>query len=154
MTTESPTIQQRLQSDLKDAMRAGDTVAREAIRFLLSSFKNAEIEKRSPLSADEQLAVVQRQVKQRLESVEQFEGAGRFDLVERERAQLVVIERYLPEQLGDDELEALVAAAVEESGATTARDMGKVMPLVMSRAGGRADGRRISETVRRHLAKG
>lgn len=147
-------LQDRLKEDLKTAMRGGDTVARESIRFLLSAYRNAEIEKRGTLTADEEMGLLQRQVKQRSESVEQFEAAGRNDLVDRERAQLAVIERYLPAQLGDEELGELVSAAVAESGATSIRDMGKVMPLLLPRIGGRADGRRVSEAVRARLSAG
>lgn len=148
------TLQGRLRDDLKTAMRGGDTVARESIRFLLSGYKNAEIEKLGPLDADEELKLLQRQVKQRSESIEQFAAAGRTDLVDRERAQLDVIERYLPAQLSDDELTELVAVAVAESGASGPRDMGKVMPLLLPRIGGRADGRRISAAVREQLSAG
>ena len=148
------TIQGRLRDDLKTAMRGGDTVAREAIRFLLAAFKNTEIEKLGPLDAAEELALLQRQVKQRSESIEQFTTAGRMDLVDRERAQLDVIERYLPAQLSDDELTDLVAAAIAESGAVGPKDMGKVMPLLLPRIGGRADGRRVSTAVRERLSGG
>ena len=148
------TIQPRLRDDLKTAMRGGDTVAREAIRFLLAAYKNAEIEKLGPLDGDEELSLLQRQVKQRSESIEQFAAAGRTDLVDRERAQLDVIERYLPAQLSDGELTELVAAAVAESGATGPKDMGKVMPLLLQRIGGRADGRRVSTAVREKLSGG
>ena len=154
MTGELATLQDRLQDDLRDAMRSRDIVARESIRFLLSAYHNAEIEKRGALTGDEQLALLQRQVKQRVESIEQFEAAGRTDLVERERAQLVVIERYLPEQLSDAELERLVEDAVTASGATGAKEMGKVMPILLPTIAGRADGRRVSIAVRARLTAG
>ena len=154
MTNEVTTLQTRLQSDLKDAMRSRDVVARESIRFLLSAYHNAEIEKREGLSADEELALLQRQVKQRTESIEQFTAAGRTDLVDREKEQLAVIERYLPAQLSDDELTALVDEAVTESGASGPKEMGKVMPILLPRIGGRADGRRVSTAVRARLSPG
>ena len=164
MTDQTQILQQRLQDDLRTAMRSGDTVARETIRFLLSAYRNAEIENRSGvtarpenergLSAEQEIALLQRQVKQRSESIEQFQAAGRSDLVEKERGQLAVIERYLPAQLSDDELGDLVGAAVSESGATTIRDMGKVMAVLLPRVAGRADGRRVSEAVRARLTAG
>ncbi len=154
MTDELATLQDRLQGDLRDAMRSRDVVARESIRFLLSAYHNAEIEKRSVLTGEEQLALLQRQVKQRVESIEQFEAAGRSDLVDRERAQLTVIERYLPAQLSDEELERLVEDAVTASGATGAKEMGKVMPILLPRVAGRADGRRVSTAVRARLTAG
>lgn len=152
--TEQVTLQTRLQSDLKDAMRSRDAVARESIRFLLSAYHNAEIEKREALSSDEELALLQRQVKQRTESIEQFTAAGRTDLVDREKEQLVIIERYLPAQLSDEELTAMVDAAVSESGAAGPKEMGKVMSILLPRIGGRADGRRVSSAVRARLSGG
>jgi uncharacterized protein YqeY len=148
------TLQERLQADLKIAMKGGDTVARESIRFLLSAYRNAEIEKRGSLTPEEELALLQRQVKQRMESVDQFRSAGRDDLVDREQTQLAVIERYLPTQLSDDELTALVGEVVGEVGATGPKDMGKVMPVLLPRINGRADGRRVSDAVRARLAAG
>ncbi|HEV2527941.1 MAG TPA: GatB/YqeY domain-containing protein [Thermomicrobiales bacterium] len=152
--TGTQTLQQRLMDDVKVAMKSGDVVSREAIRFLQSVYRNAEIDKRGPLDEDEELALLQKQVKQRTESVDQFRAAGRDDLVEREEAQLRVIERYLPAQLTDDELAELVSAAVAETGASGPRDMGKVMPVLLPRIGGRADGKRVSSAVRARLAEG
>ena len=154
MTDPATTLQGRLQSDLKDAMRSRDVVARESIRFLLSAYHNAEIEKREALTSDEELALLQRQVKQRAESIEQFTAAGRTDLVDREKEQLAVIERYLPAQLSDEDLTRLVDEAVTEVGATGPKEMGKVMPLLLPRIGGRADGRRVSTAVRARLSAG
>ncbi len=154
MTEQMVTLQDRLQGDLKDAMRNRNVVARESIRFLLSAYHNAEIEKRCPLTGEEELALLQRQVKQRVESIEQFEAAGRTDLVDREREQLAVIERYLPAQLSDEELANLVADAIAESGATGPKEMGKVMPILLPPIAGRADGRRVSTAVRARLSAG
>ncbi len=154
MTDETATLQDRLQGDLKDAMRNRDVVARESIRFLLSAHHNAEIEKRGPLTGEEEMTLLQRQVKQRVESIEQFEAAGRSDLVVREREQLAVIERYLPAQLSDEELANLVDGAIAESGATESKEMGKVMPILLPRIAGRADGRRVSTAVRARLTAG
>ena len=152
--TEAQALQQRLMKDVKAAMKSGDVVAREAIRFLQSAYRNAEIDKRGPLTGDEELGLLQKQVKQRTESIDQFRSAGREDLVEREEAQLRVIERYLPAQLSDEALDEMVAASVAEAGATGPRDMGKVMPLLLPRIGGRADGKRVSTAVRARLAGG
>lgn len=154
VTDHATTLQGRLQDDLKTAMRSRDVVSRESIRFLLSAYHNAEIEKQSPLTVEEELALLQRQVKQRVESIEQFEAAARSDLVDREREQLAVIERYLPTQLSDEELTVLVEEAVTESGASGAKEMGKVMPILLPRIAGRADGRRVSTAVRARLSAG
>lgn len=147
------TLRDRLESDLKAALRAGDTTARDTIRFTLAALKNAEIEKGGPLTPAEELALLQREAKRRMESIEQFRAGNRQDLVEREEAQLAVLRRYLPAQLSDEELAQLVAQAIAETGAQGIKDMGKVMPVVMERVAGRADGRRVSAVVREALAQ-
>lgn len=149
---ERTTLRERLEADLRTAMREKDVAAREAIRFLMAQLKNAEIEHRGPLDAAGELVVLQKQVKQRTESIEQFKAAGREDLVERETAQLKVIERYLPAQISDEELSAIVKQVIDEVGASSPKDMGKVMPVVLQRVSGQADGRRVSSVVKELLA--
>jgi uncharacterized protein YqeY len=150
MTAEQ-TLRQRLESDLKDAMRAGDQTARDTIRYLLAAVKNAEIDRGGPLNEAEGIAVLQKQAKQRQDSIDQFRAAGRTDLVDREEAQMRVLARYLPAELSDDEVAALVAAVVAEVGASTSKDLGRVMPTLIERAAGRADGRRLSAAARAAL---
>jgi uncharacterized protein len=147
-----PSLQQRLQDDLKAAMKAGDTVARETIRFTLAALKNAEIDKRGALSYDEELALLQRETKRRAESIEQFRSGKRDDLVAKEEEQLAVLRRYLPAAMNDAELSALVATVIAETGAKGPKDMGRVMPVLLPRVAGRADGRRVSAAVRDALA--
>ncbi|GIW03537.1 MAG: aspartyl-tRNA amidotransferase subunit B [Thermomicrobiales bacterium] len=147
------TLRDRLESDLKAALRAGDTTARDTIRFTLAALKNAEIEKGGPLTPAEELALLQREAKRRLESIEQFRAGKRQDLVEREEAQLAVLRRYLPAPLSDEELSRLVAQAIADTGAQSVKDMGKVMPVVMERVAGRAEGRRVSAVVREALSQ-
>jgi uncharacterized protein YqeY len=147
------TLRDRLESDLKAALRAGDTTARDTIRFTLAALKNAEIEKGGPLTPAEELALLQREAKRRMESIEQFRAGKRQDLVEREEAQLAVLRRYLPAPLSDEELAQLVAQAIAETGAQGVKDMGKVMPVVMERVAGRAEGRRVSAVVREALSQ-
>lgn len=144
-------IRDRLTADLKDAMRGGDTVTRDVIRYILAAIKNAQIDEGRELSAEEETSVLRRQQKQRLESIEQFGAGNRDDLVAKESAQLEVLERYLPAAMGDDELQALANDVVSELGATGPRDMAKVMPALMEKAGDRADGRRMSAAARRAL---
>lgn len=146
------TLRARLEADLKLAMRSGDTESRDTIRFLLAAVKNAEIEKRGELSDDDAIALLQRQAKRMNESIEQFRSGNRADLAEREAAQLAILKRYLPAELSDEELAQLARAAVQETGATGPKDMGKVMPLLMQRIAGRADGKRASAAVRAALA--
>lgn len=146
-------IRARLETDLKAAMKAGDTTARETIRFTLSALKNAEIEKRGPLSPQEELDVLKTQTKRRQDSIEQYGSAARSDLVERESAQLEVLKRYMPAELSDSDLRDMVAAVVAETGATGPRDMGKVMPAAIARAGDSVSGKRLSDAVRTALAE-
>ena len=148
---EQQTLPQRLEADLKEAMRAGDRTARDTIRFVLAAVKNAEIDRGGPLSDAEAVAVLQKQVKQRQESIDQFRSAGRADLVEREEAQLNVVRRYLPAELSDAEVEELARSVVAEVGATSVKDLGRVMPVLIQRAAGRADGRRLSAAARAAL---
>jgi hypothetical protein len=145
-------IKTRLETDLKTAMKAGDVTARETIRFTLAALKNAEIDKRSLLTDAEALNVLKTQAKRRVDAIDQFRDAGRTDLVDRETAQLEVLKRYMPTEMADDELEALVSAAIAEVGATSPKEMGKVMPVAIKAAGDRVSGKRLSDAVRQALA--
>ena len=147
---ETP-LRQRLEEDLKQAMKSGDQTARDTIRYTLSALKNAEIDKRGPLSPEEATALLQRETKRRGDSIDQFRAGKRDDLVAREEAQLAVVRRYLPAAMSDEELSALIVTAIAETGASGPKDMSKVMPLVLSQSGGRADGRRVSAAVREAL---
>jgi uncharacterized protein len=149
---DESTIRQRLEDDLKSAMRAGDTVARDAIRYILSAVKNAEIDARGSGSPADPDAALRRISKQLQDAIEQYQAANRHDLANREIAQLAVLKRYLPAELSDDELHALVREVIAETGASSAKEMGRVMPVAMQRAAGRADGRRISAAVKDALA--
>jgi uncharacterized protein YqeY len=146
------TTRKRLEEDLKTAMRAGDTVTRDAIRYLLAAVKNAEIDARGTNKAADPEAALRRVGKQLSDAIEQYQAAGRQDLADREAAQLAVLKRYLPQELSDAELDALVREVIAETGASGAKDMGKVMPVAIQRAAGRADGRRISTAVKSALA--
>ena len=147
-------IEDRLTEDYKAAMKAGDSQRRDALRSVRAALKSALIDKREPLTEEEALAVVTRQAKQRRESIEQFTLGGRDDLVEKEAADLKVIEAYLPQQMSREEIETLVSAAVDEVGATSMRDIGKIMKTVMPRTKGRADGKLVNEVVRSLLGAG
>jgi uncharacterized protein YqeY len=136
---------------LKNAMRAGDTTARDTIRYTMSSLKNARIDRGETLTPQEEIGVLQRDAKRRQESIDQFRAGGRTDLVEKEEAQLAVLKRYLPEELSDEEVAAVVTAAIAETGASTQKDLGRLMPILIQRAAGRADGKRLSEAARAAL---
>jgi len=147
------TLASRLQEDLTAAIRAHDDLRRDTLRMVISAAYNESKRARRDLTDDEVLQVLTREVKTRNESVEAYTKAGRADAAEREKAEIDVIRGYLPEQLDPAELERLVREAVDESGATGARDMGKVMSLLMPKVRGRADGKQVSAMVNAELAR-
>jgi len=148
------TLKARLQHDLHDAMRARDKVRSGTLRMVLTSITNAEVagDEARELSDDEVLKVVAKEAKKRKEASAAYRDASRPELADTEDAELVVLEGYLPAQLGDDELEALVAEVVAETGATGMPQMGQVMKAVQPRLAGRADGGRVAAVVRQVLA--
>ena len=146
------TLADRLQSDLKDAMRAHDELRRDTLRMVLSAVQNQEKQARRPLTDDEFVVVLTREVKTRRESIDAYEKAGRQDLADKERAEVALIGPYLPEPFSPVELRVMVRAAIAESSATSARDLGRVMSLVSPRTRGRADGREVSAIVGQELA--
>ena len=145
------TIRQRLDEDLKAAMRSGDAATRDTIRYILSAVKNADIDARGTGKDADPEAALRKLGKQFTDSVEQFRLAHREDLAEREEAQLIVLKRYLPTELSDEELDEIVRSAIAETGAAGPKDMGRVMPVAMTKAAGQADGRRINSAVRSAL---
>jgi len=146
-------LKARLQADLNGAMKARDEVTTATLRMALTAITNEEVAGKSAreLDDDEVLRVLGREAKKRREAAEAFDGAGRSELASRERAEGEVLAHYLPEAMGEDELRDLVAAAIAEAGAASPRDMGAVMKLVQPRIAGRADGKRVSDEVRRQL---
>jgi hypothetical protein len=149
-------LKTRLQADLNAAMKARDELTTATVRMALTAVTNEEVAGKTAreLSDDEVLRVLTKEAKKRREAAEAFAAAGRPELAERERAEENVLERYLPAQLDDDELRELIKAAIAEAGATELRQLGAVMKLVQPRVAGRADGRRVSDEVRRQLAAG
>lgn len=135
--------QERLQEDVKAAMRAGDAATRDTLRLLLAALKNKRIELGADLSEQDELQVLQKQKKSREDSATQYAAAGRADLEHKERAEIAVIERYLPQAPSEDEVRALVQAAVAETGASSKADLGKVMKAVMALHQGRVDGKTV-----------
>ncbi|HEU5394709.1 MAG TPA: GatB/YqeY domain-containing protein [Candidatus Methylomirabilis sp.] len=152
-------LRARLDADLKEALKAGEKIRASAIRMLLAAVKTREVaedrrgDRRAPLPDAEVLQVIASACKQRRDSIEQFRAGGRQDLVEKETAELAVLEAYLPRALTPEEVRAAVAEAIRETGATSPRDMGKVMSRLMSELAGRADGKLVSELVREALGK-
>jgi uncharacterized protein YqeY len=142
----------RVTDDMKAAMRARDTVRLGTIRLLLAAIKQKEVDERIELDDAAVSAIVEKLIKQRKDSISQFQSAGRDDLVTAEQAELVVLQAYLPEQLSAAEVEAAVVAAIAESGAASAKDMGKVMGLIKPRLAGRADMGQVSALIKARLA--
>ncbi len=145
------TLRDRIQSDLHAAMLAKDEPRKAALRMLTAAIKNADIEAGSELTEGDLLVVVQRQVKQRRESIEEFRKGGRDDLAEREEAELEAFAGYLPKEADRGEISEAAHLTIKETGASGPRDIGKVMPLLIKQFQGRADGRVISEIVRELL---
>lgn len=145
---------ERLNDDMVKAAKARDSERLGAIRFVRSRAKNLQIELKRELKDEDVLEVLSRIAKQHKESIEQFEGGGRSELVEHERRQLAVIEEYLPRQLGEQELEEILSEVIEETGASSPRDIGAVMKAVMPRVKGRADGKVVKGLVQSRLTGG
>jgi uncharacterized protein YqeY len=142
-----------LGADIARAMKAKDATTLTALRMLKTALTNKSIEKNKTLEAAEELQVVNVLVKQRRDSIEQFEAAGRHELAQKERAEIAVLDAYLPPSATDEELVAAVDAAVTTTGAASAKDMGKVMKAVMSALAGKTvDGKRVNELVRAKLS--
>ena len=147
------TLRERLHDDTTAAMRSGDSLRRDVLRMVQNAIYNIEKAKKVTLSEDEILGVVTREVKTRRESVEAFRNGGREDLASKEEAEIAILSDYLPQQLTDDELRALVDAGVVATGAATAREMGKVMGWLSPQIRGRADGKVASGFVAQALAR-
>jgi uncharacterized protein YqeY len=142
----------RLEAELTAAMKERNAARRDALRLMLSSLRGAQKELQRPLSDDEELQVLQRERKRRLESIEAFRGGGREAQAETEEAELAVLEEFMPEPLSEAEIERIVDDAIAEVGATSLRDLGRVMADVMPQIAGRADGSAVSQLVREKLA--
>lgn len=146
------TLKDRLTQDMKEAMKAKQPERLGTIRQLRGAIKNKEIELQKELDDDGVIAVVSTLVKQRRESAQMYADNGRPELAAKEEAELAVLQEYLPAQLGEEDIRELVKAAIAEVGATSIKDLGKVMPLVMGRTKGAADGKVVNQLVREYLA--
>ena len=142
----------RLEDELKQAMVARDTERRDALRLILASLRSAEKELQRPLHDDEELQVLQRERKRRVEAAEAYRGAGRDEQAATEEQELAVLEEFMPAPLSEEELEEIIDDAIAEVGATSIRDLGRVMADVMPQVSGRTDGSVVSQLVREKLA--
>lgn len=146
-------LKERLQLELKEAMRQRDVRRRETLRMVLSAIRLAEVEKGGPLTDAEIWNVIQKQIRMREETIEAAQKGGREDVVKEAEEEIAVLQAFLPQPLSDAELDALIREAIAEVGATSPKDMGKVMGWVMPKVRGRADGARVSQRVQEMLAR-
>lgn len=149
-------LREKISSDLKEAMKSGDTQKRDTLRLLDSAIKNSEIEKKKReegLGDEEVLEVVMRAVKQRQDSVEQFEKGGRPELAEQEKKEIEILSIYLPEQLSKESVQEVVREIIAQAGAVSAADFGKIMGQAMAKLKGQADGNVVKEVVKEELEK-
>jgi len=140
-------LKQKLSDDLKQAMRDGEKVKRSAIRLAIAAIKNTEIARQTTLEDGDILGVIAKEIRQRKESIEAFKQGGRQELVAIEEAEMAVLEQYMPKQMSRDEITAEARRVIEEVGAAGIRDKGRVMPQLIAKLKGRADGREINEVV-------
>ncbi len=138
---------EKIDADLKTAMKERNEIKLGTLRMLKAAIQNKEIDKRKPLSDQEILEVVQKQVKQRKDSIVEFEKANRQDLLKKETAEIVILEQYLPKQLSESELKAIIEKAIQTTGAKAKADRGKIMKEVMPQIAGRADGKQVNQIV-------
>lgn len=142
----------QIKNDMKEAMKAKDVTKRDALRLLLSAFKQIEVDERKELNDEDINKIIQKQVKQRQDSAAQYKEAGRDDLLQKEESEIAVFIAYMPKQLEDEELEIALKEIIEQVGATSMKDIGKVMGTASKTLAGKADGKRINECVKKLLA--
>ena len=145
-------LKQLITDDMKLAMKAQDKPALKAIRMILGAIKQKEIDERIDLNDGQVMAVIQKMVKQRKDSISQFSDAGRTDLVEVEEAELLIINNYMPKQLSQDEIEAAVVKAISDTGADSMKDMGKLMGILKGQLDGKADMGQVSQLIKSKLS--
>jgi hypothetical protein len=145
-------LKQLITDDMKLAMKAQDKSALKAIRMILGAIKQKEIDERIELDDNQVMAVIQKMVKQRKDSISQFSDAGRTDLVEVEEAELLIINKYMPKQLSQDEIEAAVVKAISDTGADSMKDMGKLMGILKGQLDGKADMGQVSQLIKSKLS--
>lgn len=145
-------LRETINQDLKDAMKAKDTKKRDALRLLTSAFKQIEVDERKELLDEDVIKIIQTQIKRRDDAAIQYEQAGREDLMQIEREEIAYYMPYLPKQLSDEELKVALTSIIQTTGATSMKDMGKVMGLASKELSGKADGKRINECVKALLA--
>ena len=147
------TLKERISEDMKAAMRAKDAARLSAIRLLLAAMKQREVDERIELADADVVSIIEKMMKQRRDSISQYEAAGRQDLADVEKFEMTVLQAYMPQQLSEDEINAAVAEAVTATGAAGPQDMGKVMGVLKAKLAGRADMGKVSALIKAQLAK-
>ena len=145
-------LKEQISTDIKEAMKAKENVKRDALRLLSSAFKQIEVDERKELSDEDIIKIIQKQIKQRNDSIEQYTIAGRDDLIEKEQAEISFYEPYLPKQLSDEELTTAIKSIIAQVVATTMKDIGKVMGMASKELAGKVDGKRINECAKALLS--
>ncbi|MEO3947396.1 GatB/YqeY domain-containing protein [Gorillibacterium sp. CAU 1737] len=145
------TLNEQLNEDMKQAMKSQDKFKLSVIRMVRSAIKNIEIDQRKTLDDNEVLDILNREIKQRRDALQEFQKAGRDDLAESAQAEIAVIAKYLPQQLTEEEVQAIVRQTIQETGASSKADMGKVMSALMPKVKGRADGKLVNQVVQQNL---
>ena len=145
-------LKDRLKNDLKEAMKSKDTFKRDVVRFLMSAIKQVEVDERRELSDEDIQRIIQKSVKQREDAAAQYKEGGREDLFEKEMKEAEILKSYLPKQLSDEELRAIIEETIKEVGASSMKDMGKIMGAVIKKTVGQADGKRINAIVKELLS--
>lgn len=145
-------LKAKLMDDLKTAMKEKDTVKKSTVTLVRSAIKQVEVDTREELNDEQIIEIIARQVKQRRDSIEEFKKGDRQDLVEQSEKELAILMEYLPQQLTEEEVKDIVTAVIEETGASSMKEMGKVMPQVIARTKGRADGKLVSQFVKEALS--
>lgn len=144
-------LKEKLQEDLKSSMKNKDTIKKSVVTLIRAAIKQHEVDNRVELADDAIIDIISKQLKQRKDSLAEFEKANRDDLIEETKSEIQVLEGYLPQQLSEEELEKIVIETIAEVGATSMKDMGKIMATIKPKTAGRADGRKINELVKKNL---
>ena len=145
-------LKEQINTQIKEAMKAKENAKRDALRLLSSAFKQIEVDERRDLSDEDVIKIIQKQIKQRNDSITQYQTAGRDDLIEKELSEIAFYEPYLPKQLGDEELSSAIKAIISQVGAESMKDIGKVMGIASKELAGKVDGKRINECAKALLS--
>jgi uncharacterized protein YqeY len=145
-------LKDQINTDIKEAMKAKENAKRDALRLLSSAFKQIEVDERKELTDDDVIKIIQKQIKQKNDSITQYQSAGRDDLIEKEMSEIAFYEPYLPKQLSDEELTTAIKAIVTQVEATSMKDIGKVMGMASKELAGKVDGKRINECAKALLS--